>query len=356
MKIIACHLLNDYSGSPKVLSQLIKGWVNCKIDVSIVTCDGRNGFLSNIDNVNYDTYSYKWTANKYKRLVNFSWSQVLLFFKILRLAKKEDIVYVNTILPFGSALAGKLKGCRVIYHVHETSMKPAILKWFLFKVLKLTADDVIYVSQYLSKQELIPNKKKHVLYNAIDNSFLEQAQKNIKQESDYKNILMVSSLKTYKGVFEFVTLAKLNPTLNFKLVVNAPQIEIDSFFEHTILTKNITVFPTQSNTHPFYAWADVVLNLSRPDGWIETFGLTIIEAMAYRLPVIVPPIGGITELVEDKENGYLIDCRNLEYISDKLNELLNDKSLYKSMQFSASKRLSFFNEDSFIKNSLEMLS
>lgn len=355
MRIIACHLLNDYSGSPKVLSQLIKGWVKQNIDVTIVTCAGRKGFLSNIDKASYNSYWYKWSANNLVRLINFVWSQVVLFFKILWIAKSTDIVYVNTILPFGAALAGKLKGCKVMYHVHETSMKPATLKWFLFKVLKLTAQDVIYVSQYLSQQEPIAHKKIHVLYNAIDTSFLEQAQQNLKQQPDYKNILMVSSLKTYKGVFEFVTLARLNPLLDFKLVVNAPQSEIDVFFEDHSLSENLTIYPTQSNTHPFYAWADVVLNLSRPDGWVETFGLTIIEAMAYQLPVIVPPVGGITELVADAENGYLIDCRDVEHISKKLNALLKDKVFYKSMQLSASNRIKEFNESAFMKSSLEMV-
>ena len=43
MKIFAFHLLNDYSGSPKVLMQLIKGWTKNNLDVHLVTCKGRNG-------------------------------------------------------------------------------------------------------------------------------------------------------------------------------------------------------------------------------------------------------------------------------------------------------------------------
>ncbi len=355
MKIIACHLLNDYSGSPKVLSQLIKIWVNHNIDVTIVTCVNRIGFLSDIKNANYNYFWYKWSSNNVLRLVNFTLSQIILFFKILCLAKSIDIIYVNTILPFGAALAAKLKGCRVIYHVHETTMKPAVLKWFLFKIVKITASDVIYVSNYLAQQEPISNKKIHVLYNAIDNDFLELAEQNLKQQPDYKNILMVSSLKSYKGVFEFVALAGLNLQFEFKLVVNASQTEIDTFFKNVDISNNIKIYPTQHNTHPFFAWADVVLNLSRPDCWVETFGLTIIEAMAYQLPVIVPPVGGITELVIDHKNGYLVDCRDVKNLSIKLNELLSNRVLYDNMRNASRNRIKDFNETSFTIGSLDIL-
>jgi hypothetical protein len=50
MKIYAFHLLNDYSGSPKVLRQTTwrKDWIQNGIECHIVTCSGREGFLSEI--------------------------------------------------------------------------------------------------------------------------------------------------------------------------------------------------------------------------------------------------------------------------------------------------------------------
>lgn len=355
MKIYACHLLNDYSGSPKVLSQLINGWAKKNIDIVIVTCKNKTGFLSNIDNVNYTYFWYKWSANPLIRLTTFSISQILLFFKLVFILKKNDIVYVNTILPFGAALAGKLKGNKIIYHIHETSMKPQILKWFLFKIVKITANDIIYVSHYLSQQEKIENKKIHILYNAMDTSFLAKAQMFKKDKITYKNVLMICSLKTYKGVNEFIKLASINLDLNFKLVLNSSQDEIESFFKTTAVPPNVQLFHSQSNTHPFYEWAEIVTNLSKPNEWIETFGLTILEAMAYQLPVIIPPVGGITELVKDGENGFLADSRNIELLSNKLNEILKNKTLYNKMQNEALLKIKNFNEEEFITKSLSIL-
>lgn len=355
MKIFACHLLNDYSGSPKVLMQLIKGWASEGIQVNVVTCAGKTGFLSDLSDVTYHYYKYKWSANSIIRLINYIISQLFLFLVIMRKAEKKDIIYINTILPFGAAIAGKMKGARVIYHIHETSLKPIILKKFLFLIIKVCASDTIYVSRYISKKEAVQNTRKHVLYNAIEEDFYKKASSFKKHQREYTNVLMVGSLKRYKGVNEFIELAKLNPHLNFKLVLNADKTEIEKFCSEIKPPANVTIYDSQINLHPFYQWADVVLNLSKPDEWIETFGLTMLEAMAYELPTIAPPVGGITEIVIHGTNGFLADSRNTVDLSRKLNLILQDKTTYYSMQTEASLKIVQFREKNFIRHSLQIL-
>ena len=356
MKIFACHLLNDFSGSPKVLKQLVSGWAKNNLSVTIVTCSGRKGFLSDIDKVNYSFFWYQWAKNPILRLVNFLTSQFILFFKILKDATKKDIIYVNTVLPFGAAIAGKLLGARVIYHIHETTVNPKILKRFLFFIIKTCATDIVYVSKYLHDQENIKNKRTYILHNAIEDSFYETAAKKSRMIFQvHQNVLMICSLKKYKGVIEFVRLAELNPYMEFKLVVNSSAVEIEDFFSNTVLPVNLTIFPTQTNTHPFYEWAHIVLNLSRPDGWIETFGLTILEAMTYRLPVIVPVVGGVTELVEESRNGFLVDCRDINLLNKRLKEVLSDESLYSQMSNSSFEKVDAFRESVFLNKSLSII-
>jgi glycosyltransferase involved in cell wall biosynthesis len=352
MRVFACHLLNDYSGSPKVLMQLVNGWIKNGKEVVIVTSYNREGFLSKIKGAEYSFFWYKWSGNNLTRLFNYFFSQLLLFIKIFLIARKGDIVYVNTVLPFGAALAGKMRGSKIIYHIHEVSMKPKILKWFLFKIVDSIADRSIYVSEYVKKATCKNDVNSLVLYNAIDNEFLMEAMKFEKVSTKRENVLMISSLKTYKGVFEFIELARLNGSFNFKLVLNANQSEIDEFFKEIVFPKNLLLFSAQKNTHPFYQWADLVLNLSQVNGWIETFGLTIIEAMAYKLPVIVPPVGGITELVDHYKNGFLIDSKNMELLSNTVNLILNDADLYNILKTNSFEKLKNFNEDKFIRNSL----
>lgn len=166
---------------------------------------------------------------------------------------------------------------------------------------------------------------------------------------------MVCSLKTYKGVHEFVELSNRHKQYQFKLVVNASALEVKDFFKEFELPENLEIHSTQTNLHPFFQWADIVLNLSRPDEWIETFGLTIIEAMAYGLPVIVPPVGGVTELVEYGVNGYLVSSRKLNEVSSKLDKIFNNNKLYFSMKENALQKIQNFKEDVFAQKSLQII-
>ena len=355
MKLIATHLLNDYSGSPKVLMQLIKGWVKNDIQVELHTCDERDGFLSDLQGVNYTYFQYRWAANPITRLVNLILSQISLLFNILKTASREDIIYVNTVLPFGAALAGKIKGCKVIYHIHETSVKPAILKSFLFGIVRWCATDVIYVSNYLASTEPIQNKQSHILHNAIENDFLLKAQQNTNKSEGLKNILMVCSLKEYKGVNEFITIASHLPNHSFKLVLNASQEEIDTFFGKIQTTDNITLYTTQSDVHPFYKWADVVLNLSHPSTWIETFGLTIIEGMAYGNPAIVPTVGGVTEVVTEGQNGALISSERIDEIIYRIAVWSTNTKYFDELREAAKINVASFSEDVFISKNIQIL-
>lgn len=356
MRIFAFHLLNDYSGSPKVLMQLLKGWQQKGANVTVVTCSGREGFLSGIPGINYHYYWYRWAANPLLRLLNLTLSQVLLFMKLLFVVRKNDLIYINTVLPFGGAFLGKVKGCRIIYHIHETTMKPPILKKFLFGIVRWAASDVVYVSNFLAKQEPIAGKHIHILYNAIEDTFLTKAEQlRSKKINTQKNVLMVCSLKAYKGVNEFVTLAHRHTAYQFTLVVNATQQDINAFFSNTHLPINLAIYPTQTNLHSFYAQADLVLNLSNPETWVETFGLTIIEGMAYGLPAIVPLVGGIAELVEDGVNGFKVDCRDDALLSARLTQILVDNERYAKMQAHSLERIKKFGEDIFVERSWEMV-
>lgn len=352
MRVVAVHLLNNYSGSPKVLMQLLNGWAKNDMQVHLFTCKG-DGFLNDIANVTVHHYWYKFNINPLIRLLFLSISQLLLAIKLLFFLKKDDVLYVNTLLPFGAPLIGRLKGCKVIYHIHETAIQPPVLNNFLFLMVKLFADKVIYVSHFLSNFSKT-NQRKEVLYNVLDKDFLNKIEINT-DSFELKTVLMISSLKIYKGVVQFVALARLNKNFIFQLVVNATQDEIDDFFKDEKLPNNLKIFSTQTNVHQFYKQSSILLNLTIPRLCQETFGLTILEAMAYGLPTIVPPVGGVTELVDDEKNGYLIDSENLDELSEKLNLILSNQDIYLGMSKHAVLKSKQFNEDDFIKSSIESL-
>lgn len=247
-----------------------------------------------------------------------------------------------------------MKGCRVIYHLHETSVRPAVLKNFLFGIMKWAANDVVYVSEYLAAAEPVANVRTHLLPNAIEQGFLDRAIQNRKKKTKPVRVLMVCSLKAYKGVDEFLALAALHPGLRFQLVLNAQQHELDVYFRTKLLPANLELVPVQHDLHRFYAQADIIVNLSRPDEWIETFGLTILEGMAYGLPALIPPVGGITELVEHGRSGYWTNSRNLSHVSEKLLSLTKPE-VYQQMAETAAGLASGYSESAFVQKSLAII-
>ena len=355
MRVLAFHLLNNYTGSPKVLSQLIKIWRNEGFDVHITTSLKNEGFLSKISGITYHTNYYKFYNNLLFRFISLFLSQTIVFFRLLFLVKPTDIIYINTILPFSAAFAGKIKRCRVIYHLHETSTRPFILKRFLMWVLKITATDVVYVSEYLANVEKVSGKRTYIVHNCIDDEFYITAKEFIRSKAERKNVLMVSSLKAYKGVEEFIALSKLNPHLSFRLILSASENDAERFAKKAGNLLNVAVYGTTNNLHPHYQWADIVLNLSNTDRWVETFGLTVLEGMAYGLPAIVPPVGGVTELVENDVNGYCISSKQIEEISQKINFVLSDDNTYNRFSKAASIKVEKYRESTFYGKNISVL-
>ncbi|MGY6743729.1 MAG: glycosyltransferase family 4 protein [Cecembia sp.] len=342
-RIFAFHLLNDRSGSPKVLRQNIEGWVSANWDVHLYTSKNQDGFLSDLDGITYHHGWYRYKSNPWSRLIYYTFSQLLLLVKMVGKIKSNDLIYINTALPFGAAILGKIKGSKVIYHIHESSIRPKPLKWFLFKVVSWTAHDIINVSEYVRLSHSIQTTKNHLVYNAIDEAFLKDVLPK-KRKNSYSHVLMVCSLKKYKGVLEFIELANDLKSLSFKLVLNASQKEIEDFLKEIVIPENLEVFSSQKHLHPFYQWADIIVNLSNPDEWIETFGLTIIEGMAYGLPAIVPPVGGILEVIEDKKTGLALDVRNFQLLKANLQSILSDNIKYAFYSKNSLNRLTVFKE------------
>ncbi len=349
-KIVCVHLLNDYSGSPLILSMVIKGLVRSGYEVDLITSPGGAGFLSDLP-VNYRFINYRFHENKMIRLFRFFKSQITLFFMIAVYTGQNITIYINTLLPFGGALAGKITRKKVIYHIHESYIQPQLLKNFLRKVAAMCADSAVYVSNYLLDEEKLKGVTNTVVYNALPDEFTSRATTGIHTVTKNQFIvLMVSSLKEYKGIRYFAELASKMPQLKFELVLNAKQEEIELFFKDTVLSSNLKLFPSQKDVHPFYERAGMVVNLSIPDQCKETFGMTLLEGMCYGLPVIAPPAGGPAEVVRNGFNGFCIDVRDMKQMQQSILEIEGNEALRKHLSKGALATAELFEEKALQQN------
>lgn len=335
MKRIVCfHLFNDYSGSPKVLRMVLEGMLKKGYRVDLASSKG--GVLDELlhyPNLRKHSYPYRFSSNGAVTMLRYGLVQIYTFFLSFRWLFCKDVVfYINTLLPVGPALAGRLMGKRVVYHYHENAFVKGAFYKVLAAMMERLAHSIICVSEYQASF-LKCREKVTVVPNALPEAFVKRLKPDPKAAFGRKTVLMLGSLKEYKGTKEFIQLSQRMPQYRFVLVINDTQENIDKYLmdKGYELGENIVLYPRQADVAKFYQQASVVLNLSDKRLFIETFGLTALEAMTAGLPVIVPTEGGIAEMVDDGINGYKIDVTDLDKIEQHIQELLTDKTKYVEM-------------------------
>lgn len=335
MKHIICfHLLNDYSGSPKVLQIVLKGMLDKGYKVDLYTSNG--GALDELlshEKLKKVFLNYHFSTIRIVTILRFLGVQAKSFFFAFRyLFDHEAVFYINTLLPFAPAFAGRLMGKRVIYHCHEAVLNKGVYYRMLNVLMQLLASEIICVSRE-QRKDIKRKKNVTIIPNGIPKEISNLLSFSAESHFEQKNVLMLSSLKSYKGIAEFLQIANSLPDNRFTLVINDTNENIDSFFKkNRLLTpQNVIVYPKQTDVIPFYNCSSLLLNLSNKDEFVETFGLTVVEAIMAGIPSIVPTVGGISELVADGVNGYKIDIQEIDMIVEKIALLLSNQQLYDQM-------------------------
>jgi len=240
-------------------------------------------------------------------------------------------------LPFGALLASKLTNTPVTSYVHETSVRPALLKKFLRAVIEVCASNVIFVSKFLFDKEKFKRiTNQEIIYNPVSPN-LVSAPKDINYIGKFnaRNVIFISSLLAYKGIADLIDIAKLSlmaeDQIIYTLVLNCTEKQLEEFLTEQVLPQNIQVICRPDDLRKLYLKSSFVLNLTHPNIWLETFGLTLVEGMANGCIPIGPVAGAPVELIE-KNYGFNIDHKDHSSIRDAIVSILSD---FKSFEFYA---------------------
>lgn len=315
------HHYNDYSGSTKVLADYLSSTYDDLQEVLVITDNSKQGFLTGLGIQLINVPIFRINGRAVPVISQLFWIFAGLM-KALKYGKGYKSFYINTIIPMYAALAGVLMKKKIIYHVHEkyvTKSLKSILAEYVFNHVKAERR---FVSKYVANMYNPRTGCQTIIqYNKLSDSFTKKVKIRPINSHGYNEIIMIASLQKGKGVDNFLRLSQMMEDLHFTLIVSSTEERIKQYF-NSELPPNISILPKQSDIHPYLYKSDVLLNLSLPFFWVETFGMTIIEGMAYGLPAIVPNVGGPIELVENGYNGFSLDVSNIELVANKIREIL----------------------------------
>ena len=143
-------------------------------------------------------------------------------------------------------------------------------------------------------------------------------------------ILFVSMNFEIKGldhVMAAIEKAKTSyPSQNLKLLVvgKGDYEKYSALAQQTGIKDNVIFAGVQKeNLEKIYLASDIFMMLSR----FDTFGMTVLEAMAASLPVIISSNVGAKDLVREGKNGFVIeDTNNIDMICDRIGSMLDSKA------------------------------
>lgn len=260
---------------------------------------------------------------------------------IIKIVKRESIDIIHShhrMTTLISKIAAKFVKVKVVHTQHL-----CIDNKFYLTRLSLNNINTITVSQgakeILKRKCKLNEKNITTIYNTIE---LECRNKEIDpkvlelKEKGFFLVAQVSRIIDYKGVYDFVDIAKntvkFNKSIRFLLIGEGEESEkLREYIKQGNLEEYVYMLGSKDNVIEHLKHIDLILLCS----YIEGLPLVPLEAFSERVPVIATNIDGTKEEIVDGENGFLVEERNIEVFTEKINDIFNNKELYNSLKENA---------------------
>jgi len=271
---------------------------------------------------------------------------------------KPDIVHVyaggnyDTYRKCFDLLVARLLGRKVIFHNHSGNFNEfwesrSFLGRMAIRFAFRRCTRLIVLSDWWKEfhAKIIPADRISVVYNGIKAAAYEQnvhygrARHILSIPRDRVMVLMMGVMGKRKGAFDIVAsaplVAKSEPSVLFVLV--GPDEDVapgatEQLRKQIAANKLENVVQLRGpaderQRYVYYAAADVFLLPS----YAENSPMTIIEAMASKLPVISTKVGAIPEMVEHERTGLLVSPGRCSEITEAVIALVKNQHLRREM-------------------------
>jgi N-acetyl-alpha-D-glucosaminyl L-malate synthase BshA len=204
------------------------------------------------------------------------------------------------------------------------------------------SDAVTAVSQYLKQRTIeefqikkpitvVPNFVDCDVYGRATDPALRQRFAN----PDQAIFIHISNFRPVKRVEDVIaTFAKVHQSCPSRLLMvgDGPERPKAEWLASSHgVSHDVLFMGKQNDMAPFLSIADVLLLPSEN----ESFGLVALEAMACEVPVIATRIGGLPEVVEHGEDGFLVGLGDVSAMAEASIRLIKDPQLKAQMGKSA---------------------
>lgn len=274
-------------------------------------------------------------------------------FSVYKLINKYDVIQVHEYDQiFSWMLYTKMKKPTVIYHgpyYHEYA-KGYNLKCKVFDILFLRWRSynrvVALAKSELASQFLIKKGFRYVHTVGVgvdqDKFIIKDEKINclLKKEDKRIRLLYVGKIEARRNIYFLVELfEKIQEKYNQLdlVIVGDGEPEYTKYFQERInkwvTMGRIKYFPkaSQKELSLIYQNSDVFVFTSN----YEIFGMVLLEALYFGLPVISSANGGASVLIREGENGFILDNFNTSEWEKRIEYILKDKKRYKEMKETA---------------------
>ena len=285
-----------------------------------------------------------WSFQNFSRLglllfpVYLFWEVFLtLWYFLFFLIKRIDIIHPQSRDDFiASTLAAKILRKRVIwtdhadlkyiYMNHKTWYKNPVGKLVYF-ASKL-ADSVVIES--FSEKNLIETSlgmKSPDNYTVVYLGVVDSYKPTKRETNTPLTLVSTSRLVKAKGIRELIEAFTIIGSKDTILKICGDGPDADYFKSLASGIKNIEFLGHVDDINSVLQNSDILIHPSYHEG----FGLSLVEAEMFSLPIIACKVGSIPEIVEDGVSGILINPKDPEDLAAAMNLLVNDTDLRISM-------------------------
>lgn len=362
-------------GADKVLLDLITGIDKSKYKILVILPSYGILYERLIkENVDVKVINYPVIRRKYFNIHGFYQYIKEYFFskkKLISISKefRPDIIHINTIAVLEGIYLKKSLNSKLIWHIHEILEKPKIIVSILYNMVLKNSDRIIAVSKAVSDEikkhgNEYNNSKIRIIYNGVNNNEYNPNNDTLylKKEFNISNdsivVGMLGRVNAWKGQKDFLKALDIVLRRNKNVIgilvggtFSGQEWRIGELREEIKSLENsdrIIMCNYRNDSKNIENLFDMFILPSTKKDPLPT---VVLESMASGKPIIGYNHGGISEMVIDGKNGFLVEPLNYKELAEKINILLENSSLRKKMGIESLKRQKkYFSINSYIDN------